>query len=112
MKIIEVNPQISNFLIVNGADAWLEVVQSARLSGVPESVSDIDVFNMMISNDYGSALEHITLKYTILLSKGNAPEFLEHRIGVSHSGFSTRYTSLKEFEITFCILKIACILFL
>ena len=98
MKIIEVKPQISNFKIINGAEAWLEVVQSARLSGVPESVSDIDVFNMMVSNDYGSALEHILIKFSIVMSKGNAPEFLEHRM-ISHSGASTRYTSLKEFEI-------------
>ena len=44
----------------------------------------------MVENDYGSALEHIIIKFDLKMSKGNAPEFLEHRI-VSRTGFSTRY---------------------
>jgi thymidylate synthase (FAD) len=99
MKIIEIKPQISNFTVVNGSEAWLEVVQSARLSGVPASVSDEDCFNMIISNEYLSAVEHITLKFDLTMSKGNSPEFLEHRIGISHSGFSTRYCKAGKEDI-------------
>jgi flavin-dependent thymidylate synthase len=85
-----VKPKVWNFEIVNGSNAWQEVVYSARVSGVPSIVKDRDVFMMMVDNDYGSALEHIILKFDIKITKGNAPEFLEHRI-MSHTGYSTRY---------------------
>ncbi|MCK4781704.1 FAD-dependent thymidylate synthase [Candidatus Parcubacteria bacterium] len=90
-----VKPKIWNFKVVGGQDAWKEVVYSARMSGVPEVVKDKDVFKMLVENDYGSALEHIIIKFDLKMSKGNAPEFLEHRI-VSHSGFSTRYIKVDE----------------
>lgn len=97
MKIIEVKPQISNFTVVNGSEAWKEVVYSARMSGVPESVKDEDVFKMIVENSYDSALEHIIIKFDIKLSKGNSCELLEHRL-TSHSGFSTRYCVAKNKE--------------
>jgi len=97
MKIIEVKPQISNFVVVNGSEAWKEVVYSARMSGVPESVKDEDVFKMIVENSYDSALEHIIIKFDIKLSKGNSCELLEHRLA-SHSGFSTRYCVAKNKE--------------
>ncbi|MFN3527899.1 MAG: FAD-dependent thymidylate synthase [Candidatus Altarchaeaceae archaeon] len=87
-KIIK--PLVWNFEVVNGEEAWKEVVYSARVSGVPDSVKDENVFSMMIENDYGSALEHIIIKFDVKMSKGNAPELLEHRI-MSHTGYSTRY---------------------
>ncbi|MEA2098456.1 MAG: FAD-dependent thymidylate synthase [Patescibacteria group bacterium] len=90
MKIEAVKPKIWNFEIVKGEDAWKEVVYSARMSGVPPTVSGEDVFKMIIKNDYGSALEHIIVKFDIQMTKGNAPELLEHRMA-SHSGYSTRY---------------------
>ena len=90
MKIKAVKPKIWNFEVVKGEDAWKEVVYSARMSGVPPTVSGEDVFKMIIKNDYGSALEHIIIKFDIQMTKGNAPELLEHRMA-SHSGFSTRY---------------------
>jgi len=95
MEVKIIKPQIWNFMVVGGEDAWKEVVYSARMSGVPEVVKDKDVFKMMVENDYGSALEHIIIKFDLKMSKGNAPEFLEHRI-VSHSGFSTRYIKVNE----------------
>ena len=90
MKIKTVKPKIWNFEIIKGEDAWKEVVYSARMSGVPPTVSGEDVFKMIIKNDYGSALEHIIIKFDIQMTKGNAPELLEHRMA-SHSGYSTRY---------------------
>ena len=90
MKIEAVKPKIWNFEVVKGKDAWKEVVYSARMSGVPPTVSGEDVFKMIIKNDYGSALEHIIIKFDIQMTKGNAPELLEHRMA-SHSGYSTRY---------------------
>ncbi len=90
MKIEAVKPKIWNFEVIKGEDAWEEIVYSARMSGVPPSVSGKDIFRMIIKNDYGSALEHIIIKFDIQMTKGNAPELLEHRMA-SHSGFSTRY---------------------
>jgi len=102
MILKEISPKIWNFRVVDGQDAWKEVVYSARMSGVPESVKDDDVFKMIVENDYGSALEHIIIKFDVKISKGNAPELLEHRMA-SHSGFSTRYVAAggqdKEYEI-------------
>ena len=95
MKIKIVKPKIWNFEIVNGEKAWEEVVYSARMSGVPPSVEGKDIFKMIVKNDYGSALEHIIIKFDLKMTKGNAPELLEHRI-VSHSGFSTRFVQANK----------------
>ncbi|MEA1937324.1 MAG: FAD-dependent thymidylate synthase [Patescibacteria group bacterium] len=95
MKIKAVKPKIWNFEVVNGKDAWKEVVYAARVSGVPPTVSGKDVFKMIVRNDYGSALEHIIIKFDIQMTKGNAPELLEHRMA-SHSGYSTRYIKADE----------------
>lgn len=90
-----VKPQIWNFEVIKGNDAWKEVVYSARVSGVPPTVEDKDVFKVLVENDYGSALEHVIIKFDLKMTKGNAPEWLEHRI-ISHSGFSTRYIRASE----------------
>ena len=95
MKIKTVKPKIWNFEIVNEEKAWEEVVYSARMSGVPPSVEGVDIFKMIVKNDYGSALEHIIIKFDLKMTKGNAPELLEHRI-VSHSGFSTRFVQANK----------------
>lgn len=95
MDLKYVKPLVWNFCVVGGKDAWKEVVYSARMSGVPAEVKDADVFKMMVRNDYSSSLEHIIIKFDVRLSKGNAPEFLEHRM-VSHSGYSTRYTEVSK----------------
>ncbi len=94
-KVKIVKPDIWNFEVVKGKDAWKEIVYSARMSGVPPQVKDKSVFKMMVENDYGSALEHIIIKFDLKMSKGNAPEFLEHRM-VSHSGYSTRYIEVSQ----------------
>ncbi len=95
MKIEAVKPQIWNFEVVGGENAWREVAYSARVSGVPPVVRDEDIFKMIVRNDYGSALEHIVIKFDLKMTKGNACELLEHRI-VSHSGYSTRYIKADE----------------
>lgn len=95
MEIKAVKPLVWNFQVVGGKDAWREVVYSARLSGVPETLGEEEVFRMMVRNDYGSALEHVLVKFDVKMSKGIAPEFLEHRMA-SHSGFSTRYLRADE----------------
>ncbi|MBN2250826.1 MAG: FAD-dependent thymidylate synthase [Candidatus Altiarchaeota archaeon] len=91
MELKIIKPRVGGFCITGGVDAWKEVVYSARMSGVPPEVRDEDVFRMIVSNDYRSALEHVIVKFDVKMSKGNAPEFLEHRAGISHSGYSTRY---------------------
>lgn len=90
MKINIVSPKIWNFELLKGENAWKEIVYSARLSGVPPEIKAKKIFQMLVKNDYGSALEHIIVKFDIKMSKGAAPELLEHRI-VSHTGYSTRY---------------------
>jgi thymidylate synthase (FAD) len=95
MIIKEIAPKIWNFKIVGGQNAWEEVAYSARMSGVPEIITGENIFRMIIENDYGSALEHIIVKFDIKMSKGNAPELLEHRMA-SHSGFSTRYLAASK----------------
>ena len=95
LKIEIVKPKIWNFELIKGEKAWEEVVYSARMSGVPSEIKGEEVFKMMIRNDYGSVLEHIIIKFDIKMTKGNAPELLEHRIA-SHSGFSTRFVKVFE----------------
>ena len=95
MKIKIVKPKIWNFEVIKGKEAWKEVVYATRMSGVPETVKDEKAFEMMVENDYSSILEHILIKFDLKITKGNAPEFLEHRI-VSHTGYSTRYIKVSE----------------
>ena len=90
IEIKVVKPQISKFEVREKEDAWKEVVYSARMSGVPAEIQGKNVFQMIVNNDYGSALEHIIVKFDLRMTKGNAPELLEHRM-VSHSGYSTRF---------------------
>jgi flavin-dependent thymidylate synthase len=95
VKIKIVKPQIWNFEIVKGKNAWKEVVYGAKLSGVPSEIEGKKVFKMIVENDYTSAIEHIIIKFDLKMTKGNAPEFLEHRI-ISHTGYSTRYIKVSE----------------
>ncbi len=95
MKIKIVKPRIWNFEVLKGKDAWKEVVEAARVSGVPSKMKEKEVFEMIVRNDYTSAVEHILIKFDIQMTKGIAPEFLEHRI-VSHTGFSTRYRKVAQ----------------
>lgn len=90
MKIRAVKPEIWNFKVQGGEKAWEEVAYSAKMSGVPAHIKGKDIFEMIINNDYGSSLEHVILKFDLKMTKGNAPELLEHRMS-SHSGYSTRY---------------------
>lgn len=62
---------------------------------MPQTLKDQDVFSVLVDNDYGSALEHVIIKFDLKMTKGNAPEFLEHRM-VSHTGYSTRYIRASE----------------
>ncbi len=95
MKIKIVKPKIWNFEIIKGKNAWKEVVYSARMSGVPSKIKAQKAFKMIVENDYTSAIEHIIIKFDLKMTKGCAPEFLEHRI-VSHTGYSTRYIKVSE----------------
>lgn len=95
VEIKIVKPQIWNFKVMDGEKAWEEVVYSTRMSGVPPEILGEKVFKMMVRNDYGSVLEHIIIKFDLKMTKGNAPEWLEHRM-VSHTGYSTRYIKVSE----------------
>jgi flavin-dependent thymidylate synthase len=107
--------RIENLRVFNGITF---VAHSARVSGVGKvpcecggvssckrcsgsglrEPSDEEIFNMILENDYSSALEHVIFSFEIRgLSKGNAAELLEHRIA-SHTGRSTRYQSEAGFD--------------
>ena len=58
IKIKEVKPQIWNFKIQGGSEAWKEVAYSARMSGVPPQVGEEDIFRMILRNDYTSGLRN------------------------------------------------------
>jgi flavin-dependent thymidylate synthase len=95
MRIKIVKPKIWNFEIIKGKDAWKEVAFAARMSGVSPRIKAQKAFRMIVENDYTSAVEHIIIKFDLKMTKGCAPEFLEHRI-VSHTGYSTRYIKVSE----------------
>jgi len=74
------------------------IAHSAKVSGIDNNMSDKEIFNMILDNDYSSALEHIIFTFEIHgLSKGNSAELLEHRIA-SHTGRSTRYINETDFD--------------
>ncbi len=67
------------------------VAKSARVSGVPEDLSDEEIVRMIVENDYTSALEHISFTFDLKdISIALSRELLEHRIA-SHTARSTRY---------------------
>jgi hypothetical protein len=66
IEIKEVKPQIWNFQVIGGKDAWKEIAYSARMSGVPPYVEGKDIFRMILKNDYTSAFEHIIIKFDLL----------------------------------------------
>jgi thymidylate synthase (FAD) len=54
-------------------------------------MSDSEIVQMIVENDYTSAIEHISFTFDIKeMSIAASREFLEHRIS-SHTGRSTRY---------------------
>lgn len=74
------------------------IAHSARVSGVPEGVSDAEVIRMIVENDYSSALEHISFTFDLQdISIALSRELLEHRIA-SHTARSTRYIEEGEFD--------------
>jgi thymidylate synthase (FAD) len=74
------------------------IAHSARVSGVPEDVTDAEVIRMIVENDYSSALEHISFTFDLQdISIALSRELLEHRIA-SHTARSTRYIEEGEFE--------------
>jgi len=73
------------------------VANSARVSGVPEGMTDEEIVGMILENDYSSALEHISFSFDLSeISIALSRELLEHRIA-SHTARSTRYQEENEF---------------
>ncbi len=73
------------------------IAKSARVSGVPENISDREIVHMIVENDYSSALEHIYFTFDLQgMSLALSRELLEHRIA-SHTARSTRYVEERDF---------------
>lgn len=74
------------------------IAHSARVSGVPDDVSDAEIVRMIVDNDYSSALEHISFTFDLKgISVALSRELLEHRI-TSHTARSIRYVEEQDFE--------------
>lgn len=85
-------------LITYTKDGVELVAESARVSGVPPGMKDKDIVEMIVENDYQSAIEHISFTFDIKeMSIAASREFLEHRIS-SHTGRSTRYNEEEGFN--------------
>lgn len=78
--------------LLKHTDGGVELIaKSARVSGIPEDLSDREAVRMMVENDYGSVLEHVYFTFDISeISIAISRELLEHRIA-SHTARSTRY---------------------
>jgi len=73
------------------------IANSARVSGIPETLGDREAVKMMVENDYGSVLEHVYFTFELSeISIALSRELLEHRIA-SHTARSTRYNLEKGF---------------
>ncbi len=73
------------------------VARSARVSGIPEHLTNEEIIRMIVENDYTSCLEHISFTFDISgISVALSRELLEHRIA-SHTARSTRYNVEKGF---------------
>lgn len=92
--MIKIKPEIEVKLLGMFNDAKF-VAHCARISGIPDEISDEEIIEMIVENDYSSALEHIVFTFDITMTKLIAPEFLEHRIA-SHTARSTRFTESTE----------------
>ena len=72
----------------NGADLVADACKKTA-----DSLKDVDkkkIIEMLVENDYTSAIEHIYFTFEIEMSIAISRELLEHRIA-SHTARSTRY---------------------
>ena len=80
---------------------WKEIIKEA-ITTSDKKLRDETIDNLLdlvIENDYSSVLEHIFVTMKIKgISIALSRELLEHRIGVSHTGRSTRYNEEKDFH--------------
>ncbi len=90
-------PEVKLLRIYNNLDI---VIKACRLSGVPNSISDEKLIEIIVENDYSSVLEHIVFTFEITCSNAIARELLEHRIA-SHTAFSTRYKMVEDYVYPF-----------
>ena len=88
--------------LISYTKEWKEIIKrAAEISAEGLRDESIDeIIDMIINNDYSSILEHVTFTFEVGgISVALSREFLEHRIGISHTGRSTRYN--KEEDIKF-----------
>jgi len=73
------------------------VAEASKITTDAELGDNERVFEMLINNDYGSALEHIVFTFELRdISIALSRELLEHRIA-SHTARSTRYCDESSF---------------
>jgi len=73
------------------------VAEAAKVSGVSSTQNSKEIVELIVDNDYSSALEHIYFTFDISeISVALSRELLEHRIA-SHTARSTRYMEEKGF---------------
>ena len=80
---------------------WKEIIREAIITSDRKLSDEIidNLLDLVIENDYSSVLEHISVTMRIKgISIALSRELLEHRIGVSHTGRSTRYNEETDFH--------------
>jgi len=80
---------------------WKEIITEAVVSSANDLKEETfeNILELLLENDYTSVLEHISVTLKISgISIALSREFLEHRIGVSHTGRSTRYNEERNFN--------------
>ena len=78
---------------------WKEIIYKAVAASHKDFEGETieNIIKLLIENDYGSVLEHITITFRVSnISIAVARELLEHCIGISHTGRSTRYNDESE----------------
>jgi len=80
---------------------WIEIISEAVTSSAHDLKDETfsNILELLLENDYTSVLEHISVTLKISgISIALSRELLEHRIGISHTGRSTRYNEERNFN--------------
>lgn len=97
MKII--NPSVELIDNINAADIYAKIERCGRVCYQSEPKGKPEEFiRMLIKRGHESVLEHVSLTFNVISSRGVMDEFTRHRLA-SYSVESTRYC--KYDELTF-----------
>lgn len=97
MKII--NPSVELIDNINAADIYAKIERCGRVCYQSEPKGKPEEFiRMLIKRGHESVLEHVSLTFNVISSRGVMDEFTRHRLA-SYSVESTRYCKYNELEV-------------